>query len=67
VSFLVKKSAWKVLNISFLGEHFKTSIYEKSFVRQRKKNKTFLGGRTDINHGNTESVLSGKTLGTETD
>ena len=57
-----------MLNISFLGEHFKTSIYEKSFfVRQRKKNKTFRGGRTDINHGNTESVLSGETPGTATD
>jgi len=32
----------------------------KVFVRQRRKNKTFRGGRTDINHGNTESVLSGE-------
>ena len=67
MSFLVKKSAWKVLNISFLGERFKTSIYEKTFVRQRKKNKTFRRGRTHINHGNTESVLSGETPGTATD
>jgi hypothetical protein len=64
VSFLLRESAWKASNISFLGEHFKTFIYEKSFVCQREKNKTYRERRTAINHGKIKSMYGGENPGT---